>query len=367
MDRGPDFAFRMLPSPKSRANPIRATMERIAGYPRKLVIYQIPASDYWWIRYFAKGRYFKRSSGTEIRKDAIQIAKRFYDEINFKIHQGLTDRDVITFDAAADDLLKSEKAKLDRGQLSKITYDNRNYRLVRTVIPFFRRRDIARIDYSALDGFLAQLSKDGQKLSVSTISAYMGLVRAVLIHAARKKWIHHVPEFPKVGVDDRPRGWFKIYEYKAMYKYARKIVGKTVERVRATDDEGNVVYHHVLKGHSRGGEKRRSVKITEDLREMIVFMVNSYIRPTDLKNMQHKHVDVIKREWTYLRLSLPPSKVTSTPLRPCLGQFGSTSACRPATRSGGLLGQMITCLCPSLGPSSVTGPSSYCSTNLTLC
>ncbi|MDP4836476.1 MAG: hypothetical protein NWS01_04915, partial [Burkholderiales bacterium] len=174
MDRGPDFAFRMLPSPKSRANPIRATMERIAGYPRKLVIYQIPASDYWWIRYFAKGRYFKRSSGTEIRKDAIQIAKRFYDEINFKIHQGLTDRDVITFDAAADDLLKSEKAKLDRGQLSKITYDNRNYRLVRTVIPFFRGRDIARIDYSALDSFLAQLSKDGQKLSVSTISAYMG-------------------------------------------------------------------------------------------------------------------------------------------------------------------------------------------------
>jgi len=63
-----------------------------------------------------------------------------------------------------------------------------------------------------------------------------------------------VPEFPKVGVDDRPRGWFKIYEYKAMYKHARKIVGKTVERVRATDDDGNVTYHHVLKGHSRGGQ-----------------------------------------------------------------------------------------------------------------
>ena len=166
----------------------------------------------------------------------------------------------------------------------------------------------------ALDGFLSDLSKEAKKLSVSTISAYMGLVRAVLIHAARKKWIHHVPEFPKVGVDDRPRGWFKIYEYKAMYKYARKIVGKTVERVRATDDQGNVVYHHLLKGHNRGGEKRRSVKITPDLREMIVFMVNSYIRPTDLKNMQHKHVDVIKGEWKYLRLSLPPSKGHKFPI-----------------------------------------------------
>jgi hypothetical protein len=111
----------------------------------------------------------------------------------------------------------------------------------------------------------------------------MGLVRAVLIHAARKKWIHHVPEFPRVGVDDRPRGWFKIHEYKAMYKYARKIVGKTVERVRAADDDGNVTYHHVLKGHSRGGDKRRSVKITDDLREMIVFMVNSIHPPHGFK------------------------------------------------------------------------------------
>ena len=30
--------------------------------------------------------------------------------------------------------------------------------------------------------------------------------------------------------------------------------------------------------------------------------------------MQHKHVEVIKREWTYLRLSLPPSKGHSFPI-----------------------------------------------------
>jgi hypothetical protein len=47
---------------------------------------------------------------------------------------------------------------------------------------------------------------------------------------------------------------------------------------------------------------------------MIVFMVNSYIRPTDLKNMQHKHVDVVKNEWHYLRLNLPPSKGHKFPI-----------------------------------------------------
>ena len=30
--------------------------------------------------------------------------------------------------------------------------------------------------------------------------------------------------------------------------------------------------------------------------------------------MQHKHVEVIRREWTYLRLSLPPSKGHSFPI-----------------------------------------------------
>jgi len=54
--------------------------------------------------------------------------------------------------------------------------------------------------------------------------------------------------------------------------------------------------------------------MTRDLSDLIVFMVNSYIRPTDIRNMQHKHVEIIRREWTYLRLSLPPSKGHTFPI-----------------------------------------------------
>jgi hypothetical protein len=314
MSTVPAFNFALLPAESSRSNPIAFTMERIKGYPKKLVIYRIQASSYWWVRYYADGRYYKRSCGTDVRRDAIQVAKRFYDEINFKIHQGLAESGTITFDAATRDLLESEKAKVDRRQLTQITYDVRKYRFDKTVTTFFKDRDIARIDYTALDEFLNHLSKDPAKLSVSTIAAYMGLVKAVLTHAARKRWIHHVPEFPKVGVDDRPRGWFRIGEYKQLYKRARQLAGKTAERIRSTDANGEFVYHHVLKGKERNGERRRSVKITPDLRDMIVFMVNSYIRPTDLKNMQHKHVDVVKNEWHYLRLNLPPSKGHKFPI-----------------------------------------------------
>ncbi len=33
-----------------------------------------------------------------------------------------------------------------------------------------------------------------------------------------------------------------------------------------------------------------------------------------IRNMQHKHVEIIRREWTYLRLSLPPSKGHTFPI-----------------------------------------------------
>jgi hypothetical protein len=123
-----------------------------------------------------------------------------------------------------------------------------------------------------------------------------------------------VPEFPKVGVEDRPRGWFSITEYKTLYREAKRLVGNTVERIRTVDQLGVVSNHHVLKGQPRGGKVVNSVKITHDLNDMIVFMVNSYIRPTDLKNMQHKHVDIVKGDYKYLRLNLPPSKGHKYPI-----------------------------------------------------
>lgn len=37
-------------------------------------------------------------------------------------------------------------------------------------------------------------------------------------------------------------------------------------------------------------------------------MVNGFMRPTDLKFIQHKHVDIVRGEHLYLRLSLPETK-----------------------------------------------------------
>jgi hypothetical protein len=43
-------------------------------------------------------------------------------------------------------------------------------------------------------------------------------------------------------------------------------------------------------------------------------MVNSFIRPSDVKNLCHKHITVVRGANTYLRLNLPESKRHDKPI-----------------------------------------------------
>ena len=76
---------------RHRSVPIQDTITRIPGYPRKLVIFKIPASSYWWVRYYAESHIFKRTTKTEIKRDALEAAKRFYDDITIRIRGGSFD------------------------------------------------------------------------------------------------------------------------------------------------------------------------------------------------------------------------------------------------------------------------------------
>ena len=59
----------------------------------------------------------------------------------------------------------------------------------------------------------------------------------------------------------------------------------------------------------------------KDLDWVIGFMVNSFIRPGDVTKLQHKHVEIVRGQNTYLRLTLPQTKLHNTPvvtLRPAV-------------------------------------------------
>lgn len=115
-------------------------------------------------------------------------------------------------------------------------------------------------------------------------------------YALHRQLLLTLPNFPTIKKKDEPRGWFPVAQYKALIAKGTDLVG-TSAKVLTTE-----------------AGPPRTLKFTADLPKMIQFMVNSFIRPTDLKNMQHKHVEIVRSEQVYLRLTLPKSKSKDAPI-----------------------------------------------------
>ncbi len=105
-----------------------------------------------------------------------------------------------------------------------------------------------------------------------------------------------VPKFPSIKVTAKPRGHFDVGEYRRLVSTARQLRGQSALQA------SSVQYK---RGHIRIAEH---MVITSELAWLIRVMVNSFIRPSDIKNLQHQHVTIVRQRHTYLRLSLPESK-----------------------------------------------------------
>ena len=98
--------------------PIRDTIESIRGYPNKLVIFRVPASPFWWMRYF-DGRPIKRSTKTTVKAEAISAAKAFYEELLVNKKLGVSNNPKkSSFALCADAVIAEDKRKAERGELN---------------------------------------------------------------------------------------------------------------------------------------------------------------------------------------------------------------------------------------------------------
>jgi Phage integrase SAM-like domain len=326
---------------KHRTNPLAETKFSVPNYPTKLTIFKIAASRFFWVRYYDGGRIFKKSTKTDDKRKAIEFAKHFYDDINFKKHQGLIKGKEDGFEVCAQAVIEQQKYKVIAKEMSAEMAKADEYRLNKEVLPFFRSTSVKDIDYFTLEKFKNKLTKDG--LVASTISNYMNLVGKILKYANRKGFIVAVPQIPKPKKQDNARGWFTIKEYLKLWRRASALANKTYEVRKRVDEKGNdviftverllpTVFDRAKMKKDGVKEKRltkaqkkyqeivesstylRRVDMSDDMHDLIVFMTNSFIRPTDLKWMKHKHIDVIEGAYTYLRLRLPSSKKHDKPI-----------------------------------------------------
>ena len=92
-------------------------------------------------------------------------------------------------------------------------------------------------------------------------------------------------------------------------------------------------------GKSRRGQGtlEKFARVSADLHWLICFMVNGFMRPSDIKFLQHKHVTVVRGKHTYLRLNLPETKKHDKPivtLQPAVFVYERLLAWQQATGFG---------------------------------
>jgi len=173
-------------------------------------------------------------------------------------------------------------------------------RLQKDILPFFGDMPVDRIGYHQVSDYIQLLSK--RALSSVTIQQHLVAVRKILHYAVGAGKLKALPKIPPVKVTNKPRGSFSASEYLLLVRTARRLMGQRI---------GAEVTARSRRAH---GTVDRYGRIARDLPWLIRFMVNAFIRPSDIRFLQHRHVTGIRAKHTYLRLNLPETKRHDRPI-----------------------------------------------------
>lgn len=287
---------------RHRTLPITASITPIANYPSKLRIFRTNSSRYWQVRCYFKGKTYTQSLRTTNKQSAISLAKQFFHIKTAELYGETVTKqdDTVKFADVVQATLAQQLARAERGEITREGVQIFRNRLHKSILPFFGNLPLKQITYSQICDFVSQLSN--RKLTADTIQQHLVAVRRVFNYAHSINLIAAVPKFPTIKVTAKPRGHFDVSEYRRLVSTARELRGQSALQA------SSVQYK---RGQIRIAEH---MKITDELAWLIRFMVNSFIRPSDIKNLQHRHVTIVRHSHTYLRLNLPESKRHDKPI-----------------------------------------------------
>lgn len=324
---------------RDRTVPIPSTITAVAGYPNKLVVFKIAASKFWQVRCFVAGHTHRRTTKTTSLKHAQQFARWFYESLLAKCHvsqienstptaatfnRKTNEPQALTFGAVAAQVYANEHARMERGEFGAGSLRMFRNRLDAYVLPHFGAMLPSVITYQMLQEFAQTLSI---KHTTTTVSNYLITVRKVLVHAVRIGAIDQAPDIPKIKVKSASRGAFTPTEYWQLLRAARALRG---------------VQHPASKKEMRKRIKQayNDHRMPPEMAWAISMMVNCFLRPGDLTKLKHRHVEVIRGKNTYLRLTLPETKLHSAPivtLRPAVRIYEQICKHRPDAKPNDFL------------------------------
>ena len=312
----------MRPHKRERTVPIPESIISVPGYPEKLAIFRIQASKFWQVRCWHNGITFRKTTKSQSKRSALIFARIFYEQlmaasvapdVNLFARTesaATTANSRTTFGALAARMYANEQARVKRGEYTKGSLQVLRNRLDAHLLPRWGAMDIKAIDYAQILKFTHEIS---ERFSTITISQYLVIIKKVFNLASALNMLDKIPAFPKVKVKTVSRGSFTPNEYWKIIRCARRLMGKVHPE------------YSDLRKHYRLRTAENTMPV--DLQWAIRFMVNSFIRPSDLKTLKHKHIEIAQKDGhTYLRLTLPETKSHSSPiatLRPAVTVYKS--------------------------------------------
>ena len=248
---------------KSRHNPTDITT--IRGYPETLKLFRMSASKYWYVRMYIKGRAssgVKKSTRCEKLSDAKEFAINWYEERLLEKRR-FAEIGAESFKTYSRKFQDRQRRQINRGELVSRMLDEDKYRLDKDILPTFGSIHISKIDYNSVDIFIDELRTE-RNLSVSSLKKYIVCIRKVLKEAEREGIINFVPKLPTIKAGNaNPRPWFSPEEYKQLLNACR-------------DLRDNPPTNHIIDW----GE----------MYDFIVFMIHTFLRPSEWKFLQNKHI-----------------------------------------------------------------------------
>jgi len=282
-------------SKKSRTTPIKSSMRTIPKYPETLSIYKIPASRYWNVRCYMSGKLIRKSTKTEDEQEAKKYAKNFYNDLLLRSDKNLPLVNSSNFEKFAELMLEKQQKKIDAGERNEKLNLNDRQKLKKDILPFFRKYDIKNITYKDIDEYISQLSQ--KQLAQATKKAHLNVIRKVLNTAHQERVVNQLPPFPKIESKDNSRGWFNETEYEHLKKTVQQLIKE--------------------KRYAELPNKKR-LFITDEMRYLITFMTNTLLRPSEVKDLRHRNIQIIEREFRYLRITKEKSKTRK--IKPVVSQ-----------------------------------------------
>lgn len=285
---------------RARNAPIKASFQSVPDLPSKLKIYRIAGSRYWQVRMYSLGKYTSKSLKTTDIEEAKTMARVFFDALclngGYKVKHNSKapishQENLELLHSLTQDILTAELQKSERNEIKYGSYLMTKNRLEHYVFDFFKSVPLNKINSETLENFVNFLKS--KNLSNTTIQGYLAQVRKLLRLLNRRNILQTQPMFPKVETQVNSRGAFTITEYRAILQKAKDLREKTF----VDWEEGKKIWI-----------KSDFHQMPTEMLWLIQFMVYTFVRPGDLRQIKHKHIEVIDGRFKYLRMNLPEIK-----------------------------------------------------------